>query len=302
MSGVFPDSGVPASDAYNSIQDPNTVGCSGELWYSTSRCNPRFDPKAANAVTAEIVNLVNCAGLPYDCTKLDNLCDAVTKMITDTIVSVITGCLPFTFPSVAAGVCSLEQIGMTTDANGCKKIVRYNESSVPAIAVARNNSVVGNSYPRNSRPLTPTNPATYYTQDLLGFDQLHGTINNAKLVNNELARATFTLACATRLAIRYAGVVEFEPADNPPTGTLGSICLRIDGNFIVASNGSASAVSRFTNFVSAQDGTMIVTLAAGIHTVQAYVTAGGSLQPTQVGILGDAIETAGTLSIKPAVG
>lgn len=302
MSGVFPDSGVPASDAFNSIQDPDTANCPNELWYSTSRCQPRFDPKAANAVTAEIINLVNCAGLPYDCSKLDNLCIAVKDLINDVIKGVFTGCLPFSFPAVSSGVCSLEQIGLTTDANGCAKLVRYNDATVPAYASAGNNSVYGNSYPRASRPITPTNPATYYNQVDLGYDQLHGQIDNAKLTNNELARATFTLACDARVAIRYAGIVEFKPADNPPAGTLGSICPRIDGQFIIATNGSASSLSRFTNFVASQDGTLIVNMLKGTHTVQAYVTAGGSIQPTQVGILGDAVETGGRLIISPAIG
>jgi hypothetical protein len=80
MTGMFPSSGVPASDAKNSIPDPATVNCD-ELWYSTSRCQPRFDPAAANAMLAELINLVNCAGIDYDCDKLDNLCNAVRYLI-----------------------------------------------------------------------------------------------------------------------------------------------------------------------------------------------------------------------------
>jgi hypothetical protein len=80
MTGMMPDSGVPASDAKNSILDPNTVNCD-ELWYSTSRCQPRFDPAAANAVLAELINAVNCAGIPYDCSKLTNLCDAIAYTV-----------------------------------------------------------------------------------------------------------------------------------------------------------------------------------------------------------------------------
>src|SRR5687768_13825655 len=76
MSGVFPDSGVPPSDANNSLPDPNTINCPSELWHSTSRCTPRFDPSSANAIISEVINLVQCAGLPYDCSKLDNLCTA----------------------------------------------------------------------------------------------------------------------------------------------------------------------------------------------------------------------------------
>src|SRR6188768_2279743 len=73
---MFPDSGVPPSDAKNSLPDVNTANCP-ELWYSTSRCQPRFDPAAANAMLAEDMNLVIRGEVQYDCLKLDNIERAV---------------------------------------------------------------------------------------------------------------------------------------------------------------------------------------------------------------------------------
>lgn len=76
MSGIFPSAGVGATNATNSVPGANvSSGCSA-LWYPP-RCNPRFDPAQANAVISEIVNAVNCAGLAYDCSRLDNLCRAL---------------------------------------------------------------------------------------------------------------------------------------------------------------------------------------------------------------------------------
>src|SRR6186713_2210295 len=72
MTGMFPGSGVPPQDAKNSILDPNTINCD-ELWYSTSRCQPRFDPAAANAQLAELINTVNAGEVQYDCDKLDQV-------------------------------------------------------------------------------------------------------------------------------------------------------------------------------------------------------------------------------------
>jgi hypothetical protein len=89
MTGMMPDSGVPCADANNSLCNPDTVNCN-ELWYSTSRCQPRFDPAAANAVLSELINLVNCADLPYDCAVLDNLCRAVKKLIADMMAAGMT--------------------------------------------------------------------------------------------------------------------------------------------------------------------------------------------------------------------
>jgi hypothetical protein len=80
MTAIFPDSGVPPYEARNSILDPWTVNCS-ELWYSTARCEPRFDPAAANAMLSEMLNAVTCAGIPYDCSRLNNLCIAIQTMI-----------------------------------------------------------------------------------------------------------------------------------------------------------------------------------------------------------------------------
>jgi len=71
---MHPESGVPPSDARNSI--PNEVEQSqncDELWYSTSRCQPRFDPAAANAMLAELINLVNKGEVVYDCAFLNQV-------------------------------------------------------------------------------------------------------------------------------------------------------------------------------------------------------------------------------------
>jgi hypothetical protein len=80
MTAMFPGSGVPASEAVNSILDPATTKCD-ELWYSTSRCQPRFDPAAANAVLAELVNLINKGEVNYDCSFLDQVQLAVRYLI-----------------------------------------------------------------------------------------------------------------------------------------------------------------------------------------------------------------------------
>src|SRR6187399_2704394 len=73
---MFPDSGVPPSDAKNSLPDVNTANCA-ELWYSTSRCQPRFDPAAANAMLAEDMNLIMRGEMIYDCSRLDHIERAV---------------------------------------------------------------------------------------------------------------------------------------------------------------------------------------------------------------------------------
>lgn len=89
MSGMFPDSGVPANQALNTTDVP-TTNCdpAGELFHSTSRCQPRFDPASANAVMSEILNAIDCAGLVYDCSRLDNLCLAIQALTAETITTI----------------------------------------------------------------------------------------------------------------------------------------------------------------------------------------------------------------------
>lgn len=93
MAGILPDSGVAASQTLNAV-DVDTVNCAAELFYSVSRCQPRFDPAAMNAVLSELLNLVSCAGLDYDCSSLTNVCDAVKAMALLTTAVVGTAIQP----------------------------------------------------------------------------------------------------------------------------------------------------------------------------------------------------------------
>jgi hypothetical protein len=79
---MFPDSGTAAANAKNTLPDPqvNTAGCP-KLWYDTSRCAPRFDPAAANAMLAEDINLLMKAELQYDCANLNHIERAVRYLI-----------------------------------------------------------------------------------------------------------------------------------------------------------------------------------------------------------------------------
>jgi hypothetical protein len=74
---MFPDSGVPAGDAKYSLPFVDTATPCDELWYSTSRCQPRFDPAAANAMLAEDMNLIMKGEVQYDCERLDHIERAV---------------------------------------------------------------------------------------------------------------------------------------------------------------------------------------------------------------------------------
>ena len=124
MSGVYPNSGVPANEALNSVNVP-TVNCPSELFHSTTRCQPRFDPAAANAVMSEILNAVNCGGVAYDCTRLDNLCQAMTN----NIENALEGCLTVTFEAEPL-LENLEAILGLNTVGLCTSIARVNNVRV----------------------------------------------------------------------------------------------------------------------------------------------------------------------------
>ena len=273
MSGVFPDSGVPPQDANNSLPDPNTINCPAELWYSTSRCTPRFDPSAANAVTSEIINLVQCAGLPYDCSRLDNLCQAVTNLICD----VITGCLPCTFPP-SSQACRIEQLVLEVDAAGCQRIARYSAAS-SAIGFFGSNTV----WPINSniaRPATPSNAATYYNVYELYTDVIAGTVNEAKLTDNLIAQGNVTVACDQSVEIRAFGTTVFDPT---LAGT-SAFVARIDGQFRHY-GGLINRIGGWTSFDNSVDVSVLETLSAGSHNIKVYVLAFDPSKPAaQIGV------------------
>lgn len=80
MAGIFPNSGVPAAETSNTANVP-TVNCAAELFHSTTRCQPRFDPAAANAVMSELLNAMACFDHDYDCNRLDNLCKTLQSVM-----------------------------------------------------------------------------------------------------------------------------------------------------------------------------------------------------------------------------
>lgn len=76
MPGIQPANGVPPGQTVGSLANPDLAEGCDNLWYAL-RCNPRLDPRAMNSLISEIINLVNCRGLEYDCNRLDNLCLAL---------------------------------------------------------------------------------------------------------------------------------------------------------------------------------------------------------------------------------
>lgn len=82
MAGLFPDAGVGASAAVQTIKGL-LQGTGGALvegcpdrWFP-NRCDLKPDPAQQNAVISELINLCRVNGWQYDCSRLDNLAQAM---------------------------------------------------------------------------------------------------------------------------------------------------------------------------------------------------------------------------------
>ncbi len=294
MSGIFPDSGGPATNAQNSLIDPDVVtGCT-PLWHSSRRCSPRFDPASANAMMSEMLNLVAAGGNEYDCDRLDNLATGVADLILDKLF----GCMERTFPS-ASGACQLEVLALRTDADGCKRISRYSQAA-SQIGTANNSSVWGTAYPTTAKPATPMNAATYYSISQLTAAVLANTVNEGRLTDNHLFSLNITIPCnGTIVEFAVSTAVNFAPDFNLPAGGISRLVIRIDNVFPI--NGAFVDVSgSFSNFTSSYDFTFRRVMTAGPHTVDFYVVAESGTIPAQVLVLGSAVTSAGRVTARVA--
>lgn len=80
MAGILPRDGAPPESTENGIDDPLLEpGCVNQ--YYESRCNPRLDPFAMNALISELINAINVLDIPYDCERLDNLALAFLELL-----------------------------------------------------------------------------------------------------------------------------------------------------------------------------------------------------------------------------
>lgn len=204
MSGIFPDSGVPANQALNTV-DVDTTNCGGaggELFHSTNRCTPRFDPAAANAMMSELLNAVTkkCDGTDstqvYNCNRLDNLLTAICRHWDDKWSECFEGDVP-----AAGTVCGDVRYLVLVNDGDCTRFATYSSSDP-----SRGQGTFAEAQPQLpaeqggfTAPGSFTNPTNLYNYDQLRAHYLANTINEARIQNSKLTRATISLDCATRL-------------------------------------------------------------------------------------------------------
>lgn len=132
MAGIYPDSGVAASAATNTVNVP-TNNCDSELFHSTTRCTPRFDPASANAVMSEILNTVaSTENTTYNCNRLDNLSLAVADLVNTALDDTLTGCISDdTYDGISekANTNNFEILGIATE-DGCNQFRRIPDFGV----------------------------------------------------------------------------------------------------------------------------------------------------------------------------
>lgn len=283
MTGVFPTKGVAASLTKNAIAAPGVEANCSVQWYGPS-CNPRLDPFAMNAVMSEIINAVNCADLDYDCSRLDNLCLAIKKIVDDTI----HGCLTTAFPD-ATGSCAVEFMVLATDAAGCRRFARYSEAST--LLGTANTSSVWPAPNTQVVPATPGNPATFYN-----IAQVDASLNGGPplqesiLIANRILRLQINVPCAnTRVNFNSIGGAVFDPSQNGGNGAFSVLFARVDGAIVTAPGPIAARLDTITNYEGNFENNLVQILSAGVHTFELFIAAAGAVQPpAQVPVFVDA--------------
>lgn len=291
MSGIFPSGGVGPSQALpTNLPTIDTIGTNCTTLYHNARCNSKVDPASVNALIAEVGTAVNGAGRDYDCGRYDNLLLAMRDISSD----VIFGCLAENFPS-ASGACSIEYLALVTDEDGCRKIARYTENN-SLLGRVGNSSVWGLVYPLTAHPITPSNPATFYTLQALATDVNNNTINYSKLNNNRLAVMTINVPCDnTRVRLEVTQSVVFNPGLNSGNGGQSAIVIRVDNVFQLTPGGIPINFGAITNFEGQYSGEFSLTLNEGPHTIDVFILAYTGF-PSQIYVQGSNVTSGITLA------
>jgi hypothetical protein len=264
MSHIFPSNGVPASQTAQA--DPTVDATCDPIFYPVGRCNPRFDPAAANAVISEIANVINGAGLELNCDVLDNLFLAIKELIQLAIVD----CLKYDFND-ASGACSIQSLVLIDDGT-CQKIASYSDATA-TLATATQAAVYPVPFGPLNRPTNTADPASFYNAAELAADVQAGTINESKLTQTKMLQVSFDVPCDnTQVEILIVNQSIFDPTANGGAGTIGGMALRVDGVFGIANNFLQNFKSA-TNYESTFEYTARFVFSAGVHIVEAYALA-----------------------------
>lgn len=79
MAGIFFSGGLTCNLTVNAACGIQTTGDDCPALYYPPKCNVVVDPLQMNAVISEIANAINAFGNQYDCSRLDNLKQVLTR-------------------------------------------------------------------------------------------------------------------------------------------------------------------------------------------------------------------------------
>lgn len=198
MSGILPDNGVVAGATVNTVQNPLLDADCAALFFKMS-CNPKFDPAWANAVTSELLNFMKCAGHPYDCEKLTNMCEA-DRLLFDKYI-----CETGPLSSSCGATRKLAMVNNGT----CWELAWYTDASLD---IATEGFASISSLPPNQDYVIPdafVNPTLFY--NYADYQTDGGTnpanrlgLNEAKILNSRVARMAFVNPCTRVMAFDAA--------------------------------------------------------------------------------------------------
>lgn len=337
MSGIFPTSGVPANQAANSVNTA-TTNCT-ELFHSTSRCNPRFDPASANAVISELLNTVAGLGMTYDCNRLDNLLTSIKHIChvataqdpeaDDKILFCKDGVLSsatfgdffalacYGLSSLPNDSCEVVKVAFATDTDGCGRLYRYTDAN---LQVGRWS--IETSHPAPFSQFFPLLPAisqhdvSHYTRQQLLADALVDPVVGGSAINAARLRNTLVLetdvvnfTCAGLYTFSYLsrGGINYSPSD---AGISQIVITKDDGvseKVIVSASGSSYwALGQFTSFESDINASDDEVMSVGnfkfrVYVVAADPSANAAQMRVAANMVGSVLSTSGNLTISKTV-
>lgn len=276
ITGIFPSIGPIAKDCNNTTNAtcniPVKDGCVPRFY--PERCNYPVSATQMNAVVSELSEVIKEAGIEYDCSRLDNLAQAISKIVLDKIY----GCFEYEFPRIGDDICKINYLVQVVDQNGCRRIAQYSTGST-YIAAANDAELWQGSIGQ-----LPTNDV--YTARSLWHAVDKSSVDEQKLLKSRVWKCEFSLKCASDVELVSGGHITPDISRGVVCGTL---VTRIDGILNNHRDGTLDRLGLISSSINHFDLTGQTHLNAGNHIIEGFIVPNedSDMETFRVPIIGD---------------
>lgn len=258
ITGIFPSIGPIAKDCNNTTNAtcniPVKNGCVPRFY--PERCNYPVSATQMNAVVSELSEVIKEAGIEYDCSRLDNLAQAISKIVLDKIY----GCFEYEFPRIGDDICKINYLVQVVDQNGCRRIAQYSAGST-YLAGANDAQLWHGS-------ITQLPNSDVYTTRSLWAALDKSSVDEQKLLKSRVWKCEFSLKCDSDVEFLSGGHVNPDITRGVVCGTL---VTRIDGIIDKHTDGTLSRLGLISSSVNHYSLTDKIHLHAGNHIIEGFI-------------------------------